>query len=296
MRRSLYVAPRPLSINCQAGPLTFSVTSSDIAITGLISTGLVRSAGSSRVAFRRPLAEARGRRGAPCQRSSAAPSSSRSAAVTSSKTASAPSSPCSPPRKTVPAYMLSATPSAASPQTIKDPLLHHESGHRPTLPATISIPPFIAMPARVEASPRTTTVPARIEAATALPASPSITTVPSRMLSPAPQPAPPWTMTVAPSFKPRDVVADAPFDRQLDALGQGDAQVVPRRRVGAGGSPVAPAAIAARIAWLIARTGRSPQSSVAIALLHRDRRQSLVSMRPQRIKTGPSRAAARRRE
>ena len=72
----------------------------------------------------------------------------------------------------------------------------------PTLPATISIPPFIAMPARVEASPRTTTVPARIEAATALPALPSITMVPSRMLSPAPQPAPPWTMTVAPSFRP----------------------------------------------------------------------------------------------
>ncbi len=100
----------------------------------------------------------------------------------------------------------------------------------PTLPATISMPPFIAMPARVDASPRTTTVPARIEAATALPALPSMTTVPSRMLSPAPQPAPPWTTTVGAVVQAGDVVAGAPLDRQLDAFGQGDAQVVPGGR------------------------------------------------------------------
>ena len=126
----------------------------------------------------------------------------------------------------------------------------------PTLPATISIPPFIAMPARVDASPRTTTVPARIEAATALPALPSITTVPSRMLSPAPQPAPPWTMHGRAVVQAGDVIADAPFDRQAHAFGQGHAQIVPRGRTKQA-DPVAPAAIAARIAWLIARTGRS---------------------------------------
>ena len=52
-------------------------------------------------------------------------------AVTSSKTASAPSSPCCPPRNTVPAYMLSATPSAGIAANDQHPFLHHETGHRP---------------------------------------------------------------------------------------------------------------------------------------------------------------------
>ena len=206
------------------------------------------------------FAETRGRRGHfPALQSSARAALGRPVKPLRS-TASAPSSPCLPPRKTVPAYMLSARPGPASPQTIRTPFCIMNPAIGPTLPATISIPPFIAMPARVDASPLTTTVPARIEAATALPALPSITTVPSRMLSAGP----PACSAMHDDTSRRRSSPRRSSRRSLRSSARcppGGQRPGCGERRASSRIDLQPAAIADRIAWLIARTGQCPPQS-----------------------------------
>ena len=123
--------------------------------------------------------------------------------------------------------MLSATPSAASPQTMIRPFCIMNPAAGPTFPPTISVPPFMAIPARVEAFPRTTTVPARIDAAAALPASPSTMTRPvPHALGHAPADSA-LDLDRRAVVQARRVIARRPIDRQVEPLGHRHAQVVP---------------------------------------------------------------------